>query len=223
MHPMNFGTVIYNPVYQIYRSAELGKLGLKQLKKTLEEEGKIFPRTIIYMNAEGYAFPLYFAIEEFKGQKEYGYSFFHPFQVHFGNSPRTYIDGQNPYEPTDIIDSWKYYGIMASRYSPAIEKGNGKITGGIENVIEVLNIILAQKYQPVLFHCLGGFHRTGMIAMLLRKMQGWNNEQIVSEYGKYNPIFYRPKNVEFIMRFSQSEEFTKLKEQFERNMNGIAV
>lgn len=197
----NFGVVAANEHYHIYRSAELGKHGLEELKELLDDAQLPFPKTIIYMNAEGYAFPLYFAIDEYKAQDDYGYTFFHSF-----GTPRTYLDGHNPYEPRDVIDKRRYLGHFARKY---FDFGDGNVCGGVEALILILNLILDQTRQPVLFHCLGGMHRTGMVAMILRSMQKMPWEEIVAEYHAHNP-FPRQENLDFVLQFTKEPVFHKL-------------
>lgn len=201
--PRNFGVVINNDTYQIYRSGKLGKHGLKKLANYLYKEGLPFPKTIVYMNKQGYAFPFYFAIQEYKEQERYGFTFYHPF-----GKLRTYLDGQDPYQPTDVIDRSLYLGHVGRKY---FDYGDGKVAGGVETLLLNLVIILEPVNQPVLFHCFGGFHRTGIVAMLIRYMQGWEEKDIIAEYHKYNPSFPREKNIDFVKAFSQDERFLELK------------
>jgi hypothetical protein len=46
---INFGVVIQNDDYTIYRSAHLGKVGMRHLSKYLDRHELPFPKTIIYM------------------------------------------------------------------------------------------------------------------------------------------------------------------------------
>lgn len=202
----NFGILAKKAPYFIYRSAELGNDGLREVEKYLSQEGLPFPKTIIYMNAEGYAFPLYFAIQEYKAQEKYGFTFFHS----FGN-PRTYLDGQDPYYPTDVIDKFQYLGPIGRRY---FKLGDGKITGGIDNLVTILNLVLDPANQPVLFHCLGGLHRTGMVAMLIRVIQGMKWDDIVNEYHQYNRLFPRERNIKFVERFQNDKRFIEIWDKF---------
>ena len=198
----NFGILAAKEPYFIYRSAELGSEGLKQMKVLLDGLDLPFPKTIIYMNAEGYAFPLYFAIQEWKAQAEYDFKYYHPF-----GDPRTYLDGVDPYKATDNIDKAKYLGVVGRRY---FQRGNGQIIGGISNLVTILKLILDPANQPVLFHCLGGFHRTGMVAMLIRVIQGMTWGDIIEEYHKFNPLFPRQKNIDFVNRFADDRRFIEL-------------
>ena len=225
---LNFGVVVKNPTYTIYRSALLGNLGLKNLGNFLDNHNLPFPKTIIYMNKTGYAFPFYFAIEEYKDSLsgKYGeFDFYHSF-----GGLRTYVDGMNPYHPTDVIDKFIYFGITAKRYFAPHHDG---IVGGTDAVTNILRIVLDPSKQPVLFHCFGGLHRTGMIGMLLRFLQGgfWVDgpreeshgmslNPAEQEYTKYNPLIFRKPNVEFVEQFSHDPRFLELQAQYHDALQG---
>lgn len=202
----NFGVLAAKDPYFIYRSCELGKAGLSELKQHLVNAGLPFPKTIIYMNAEGYALPLYYAIDEWKAQEQYGFKFYHPF-----GSVRTYLDGQDPYHPTDVIDKFRYLGMVGRRY---FNLGDGEITGGIEQLFTILNLIVDPENQPVLFHCMGGFHRTGIVAMLIRVLQGMAWKDLIQEYHHFNPLFPREKNIDFVERFASDIRFLQLWQKY---------
>ena len=91
----------------------------------------------------------------------------------------------------------------------------------------VLELVLDPGNQPVLFHCFGGKHRTGMIAMAIRYLQGgdWVNGKKTFfrglelnpaqyEYLKYNRLFFRKENIKFIERFTKEDYFSFLKEKY---------
>ncbi len=220
---IHFGVVVKNSSYTIYRSSALGKHGLKHLSKMLDEQDLPFPKTIIYMNYEGYAFPFYFAIKEYKASLSgaYGeFDFFHPF-----GALRTYVDGEDPYHPTDDIDTTLNLGPIGQRYFSLQDVG---ISGGTDAVIDILKLVLDPERQPVLFHCFGGLHRTGMIAMLVRFVQGgfWVDGPKTStkgmqlnpaeyEYAKFNPILFRKKNIQFVEKFSHDPRFLDLQDQYQ--------
>lgn len=216
---LKFGVVVNNDDYQIYRSMMLGKRGLKKLKKHLEEEELRFPKTIIYMNSAGYKFPLYFSIEEYDLQEKYGYEFFHSF-----GDIRTYLDGHNPYDPQDDIDTKRILGHHARKKFELRDDG---IDGDLDDFFTILKIVLDPSKQPVLFHCFGGRHRTGMIALALRYMQGgwWLDGPKHKRYGRemnpaqfeyyrFNHLFYRKENLDFIEKVSQDPRFLELKDQY---------
>ena len=218
----NFGVVVENDNYTIYRSSSLGKLGLKYISKYLDKHDMAFPKTIIYMNKQGYSFPLYYAIEEYKYSLsgKYGeFEFFHPF-----SELRTYVDGENPYEANEDIDTAITLGPIGRRYFELRDDG---VDGGVETVLNILKLILDTNRQPVLFHCMGGLHRTGMIGMSLRYMQGgfWVDGPKTEahgmelnpaeyEYYKYNPVLFREVNIQFIRKFSRDPRFLELKKEY---------
>lgn len=197
----NFGIVVDNPTYHIYRSAELGREGIEELARL-----GIAPRAIVYMNWEGYAFPFYFALQEYEESLLRGFTFYHPH-----GDIRTYLDGENPYSPTDRIDSIFKFGFKARRI---FKKGDNEIVGDTEALLKILNLILDPQNQPVLFHCFGGMHRTGMVAMLIRSIQGWNWDRIEAEYVHYNPHLFRQENVDFVEAFSEDPRFLELVKKY---------
>lgn len=203
MSVKNFGIVIDNATYKIYRSAELGRDGID----ALAQSGVEFPKTIIYMNWEGYSFPFYFAIEEYKESIKRGFKFYHPH-----GEIRTYLDGDDPFNPTDRIDSFMRFGIFARRL---FKPGNNEIVGGVDSLLRILNLILDPANQPVLFHCLGGMHRTGMVAMTLRMIQGWSMDAAEHEYRLFNPHLFRQSNVDFVAAFTADPRFQELVEKFQ--------
>lgn len=220
---INFGVVVDNEKYSIYRSAKLGDGGLEKLKDHLDEEGRAFPKTIIYMNKSGYRFPFYFAVDEYKESiKNPDYGFF-KFYHSFGDL-RTYVDGENPYFPSTNIDSRFALGFKAKKY---FQLQDDAIDGGMDTVMTVLELILNPKHQPVLFHCFGGLHRTGMMAMVMRYLQGgfWVDGPKVKshdlflnpaqfEYAKFNPRMFREENINFINQFSADQRFLDLKAKY---------
>jgi hypothetical protein len=219
---INLGIVVKNDTYTIYRSAALGYRGTKHLSKYLEAHDLPFPKTIIHMNSAGYVFPLYFAIHEYKlslSEKYGAFDFFHS----FGNL-RTFVDGQNPYYPRHNIDTAQYLGPIGRRH---FEYHDDAIDGGVDAFLEVMDLVLDPARQPVLFHCLGGLHRTGMIAMALRFIQGgyWVDgpktrkhgldlNPAEYEYSKFNPIFFRKNNIKFIRAFRNDPRFIELQERY---------
>jgi hypothetical protein len=216
----NFGVVVKNTKYQIYRSGKLGKKGLKYLKKELKNRNLPFPKTIIYMNDEGYndtmkdyvvtkGKPL-FALNEYKLQDQYGFKLFHSYDYNH----RTYLDGRNPLVPTDDIDNGNNLGVIAQKtFGP---NPNDGVDGGIEAFYRILDLMLDPNNQPVLFHCLGGKHRTGMMGLAIRSIQQgkWlknapNNEytRAEQEYFDYNFLTPRKENFLFINEINKTERF----------------
>jgi len=211
----NFSVVVENEDFQIYRSSALGSSGLKYVKNALEEKNLPFPKTIVYMNDAGYG-ENGFAIQERNLQDDYGFTFYE--SKGYG---KTYLDGHDPRYPDKDIDR------------------DGKIDGDIESFYRILEIVLKKENQPVLFHCLGGRHRTGMIAMAIRYMQEgkWINgpkrrrfvlprmrspllNPAESEYVDHNRELFRFTNVRFIRSESKTPRFIALKNEFKEELNG---
>ena len=226
--PYNFGTLVSNAEYKIYRSAWLGKKRLMNLHEKMEELDLDFPKAIIYMNKTGYKWwswktvftGLDFAWQEYSLQEELGFRFFHSFDY----ENRTYIDGHNPFFPTLDIDSMNLLGRSAKRAFG--ESPDDGVDGGIESFFRVLDMVLNIDNQPVLFHCWGGRHRTGMIALAIRYIQGgdfikelpidsqfeWKEMTIKTkaeiEYLKYaSNVKGRPENIYFMRRLVGSDRF----------------
>jgi hypothetical protein len=209
----NFGVVKMNSTYQIYRSEMLGSEGLKAVSEGLRENKLPFPKTIIYMNTNGYSNKDLRAMEEFREKDFYNYSFFHSFLYNY----RTYLDGKNPYEPNEDIDAKNYLGDEAKDEFGVVS--DKTLDGGVDAFARILDVVLDPSKQPVLIHCLGGRHRTGMTALALRYIEGgeWlkgshsvrlppytksvtlNNAQY--EYYKHNTLMFRFDNLKFIDTF----------------------
>ncbi|MBT3983715.1 MAG: hypothetical protein HOE90_20330 [Bacteriovoracaceae bacterium] len=234
----NFGVLVENDTHQIYRSAMLGGLGLYILRGTFKKAGHPFPRTIVYMNKNGYKgiIPFYGngALREYKKQDKYGFTFHHSFDY----ENRTYLEGHNPYNPEVDIDADDRLGRKARKIFGVLQ--DDKVDGGIDALLRIMNIVLDPDKQPVLFHCLGGRHRTGIVALLVRYLQGgeWltgehevtikykehpsdekkentftlNNAQY--EYYLHNKEMFRPENIEFAEEFSGDSRFLELKEKY---------
>lgn len=219
----NFGVVVHNQDYQIYRSGKLGKWGLKYLESHLEEEGLSAPNTIVYMNRSGYVFPTYFAIKQYEYSLSGKYGFFEFF--HSFGELRTYVDGHNPYFPEKDIDSRAILGPRGQKYFEFKDDG---IDGGMDAFMAVMDLVLDPARQPVLFHCFGGMHRTGMVGMALRYIQGgyWTEGPLVDKHGfmlnpaeqeylLYNPVFFREGNIKFIRQFRSDPRFLDLKDRYQ--------
>ena len=233
--PLNFGLLVNNSKHKIYRSERLGSSGLKELKEYLQKKRLPFPKTILHMNRHGFKkkFPFFerFAIEEFKLQKKYAFNFYHGFKYSY----RTYLHGENPYEPDEDIDGTKYLGKDGRKYFGIIK--DNKKDGGIDAFMRIMHLILKSD-EPVLFHCTGGRHRTGIVAMAIRYLQGdqWifgkKREVKVGFFGKkmrLNPAQYeyylhnkrqfREENIRFIEEFYNDPLFGELEEAYQESLN----
>jgi hypothetical protein len=225
---LNFGLVIENDTYTLYRSMQMNKDKLEELYEHLEENQLPYPKTVIYMNKQGYGgYADFFsesAIEEYEESFKYGYEFFHPYRYDY----RTYLSGHSPYTPDGDIDQKKYFGKHALKYFGL--KQDGKADGDIEAFIRIMEIVLDPTKQPVLFHCYGGRHRTGMVALMIRYIQGgeWINGPKVKmslggtkyffnpaeyEYYLHNKIMMRKENIDFVRTFAAKEPIFKYWQQ----------
>ena len=162
----NFGVVKLNSTYQIYRSEILGKTGLNAVLSHLKKNKLPAPKTIIYMNDAGYSDKDLRAVEEYQAKQSLGFEFFHS----FGYDYRTYLDGTNPSKPSEDIDDANLLGAAAKdAFGVIVDPAKD---GGEDAFMRILDVVLDPSKQPVLFHCLGGSHRTGMVALALRYIEG---------------------------------------------------
>lgn len=183
----NFGVVKLNSTYQIYRSEILGRKGLDAVLDHLKKNKLPAPKTVIYMNTDGYSGKDLRAMEEYQAQKPLGFQFFHS----FGYDYRTYLDGKNPSKPSEDIDSGDYLGDLAKGTFGEINDPSND--GGEDALKRILNVVLDPTKQPVLFHCLGGHHRTGMIAMVLRYIEG--GDWLKGSFSVRVPPFFRKQEL----------------------------
>jgi Tyrosine phosphatase family len=231
----NLGILINNSEYQIYRSERLGRKGIEDVVNSLEVLGYKRPKTIIYMNNVNYSFWMDHALEEYEMQNDLGYQFYHSYDYKM----RTYLDGRNPLYPEEDIDDLESLPFWAKPSQTAIDlfgiKPDGKKDGGVDGFYRILEIILNPENQPVLFHCHAGIHRTGMIALAIRYLQGgkWTqklkipfpyqglvvNNRAKQEYLIFNPAEPRIENFEFIDSISITNEFKKLSETYRNKLN----
>ncbi|MBF0205706.1 MAG: hypothetical protein HQK53_02345 [Oligoflexia bacterium] len=114
---------------------------------------------------------------------EKGISFLHP-----GNRPDVFLYGKNFLDEeevednamtdpnaTELIPMGVGYRRLTSNYNNANNSNHrAKIAGGITNLIQILKQIFtsANEGKAVYFHCKGGFHRTGIVALAIRHIQG---------------------------------------------------
>lgn len=222
---INFGVVANNSTYKIYRSKRLGSKGLRRLSMHLQQNQLPFPKTIIYMNDEGYGRKGIFAIEQYELANSYGYQFLHSFDPNF----RTYLDGHDPRSPSEDIDrKGNIRDPRAKKYFGTVRANDG-LDGDYTDFANILLTVLNPQKQPVLFHCYGGKHRTGMIALAIRHIQGQlsnmppsNTSRIDGikpineaevEYSKYLDSWgfsARKENILFIRWFTTTDDFKKL-------------
>lgn len=219
----NFGIVINNSKYHIYRSSSLGTQGIDDVWNYLKKNNLPTPKTIIYMNDEGYKSRFLsedFALQEYALQEKYGFKMFHSFDYKY----RTYLDGHDPFNPTEDIDLKDNLNSAALKlFGPNPKDG---IDGGVDALNRILDLVLDPASQPVLIHCMGGKHRTGMVAMIVRYLESDKASDVIGtdsvlksraevEYGKYTGrSSVRSENVDFVRKYIKSEKFIDYKNKF---------
>jgi len=231
----NFGVLVNNAEYQIYRSKRLGNEGVEEVFSSLSKLGFKTPKTIIYMHYMNYSFMFDHAVEEFEIQDNLGFKFYHSYD----RVTRTYLDGHNPLYSKKDIDDLESLNIWARPTQSAVVafeiKPDGKVDGGRDAFYRILEIILNPKNQPVLFHCHGGIHRTGMMALAIRYLQKeeWTkplkapylyDDLLISNRAKQEYILFNPKkprkeNFQFIDEVALDPEFKKLSEVYQDRLN----
>ena len=229
---LNFGVVVNNSNYTIYRSAKLGAKGLKTLYRSLKELNLPIPKTIIYMNDEGYKKGLLdyittkgnplFSLEQYNLSDVYGFKYYHSFLY----EERTYLDGYSPMFPREDIDLENKLGSLAvDLFGPNPNDGPDR---DLEDFYFILDLILDPSHGPVLFHCLGGMHRTGIMGLALRYLQGeqWvknslgrGENKAQKEYRKYNRFIPRKENFNFINTISNTERFKSYISEYQEKLN----
>lgn len=268
---LNFGVLVYNDYFKIYRSGGLGAAGLRVLKDHLSQNKIQLPSKIVYLNSFGFVQQApkswretkRFTLEGLQRLYEYakvkisGSVIYHagsfaseqealsnadssvtglfPFQFVHGGNQNVYLSGGNPLN-----------GLL----EPMVFRGpNGEVIdrkGGRESLYQILKEILVHE-GTVLFHCKGGFHRTGMTGLMIRYLQGgqWTDLEPTPEtriqmagkiavpgqskvevgnlaeyeYLLHNPSEFRKKNWKAMRLLAEDERFQCLKRNFSCFLN----
>ncbi|CAF9926517.1 MAG: hypothetical protein ALECFALPRED_003460 [Alectoria fallacina] len=79
---------------------------------------------------------------------------------------------------------------------------NPSSTIPIEPLLDALKIILNPSNYPLLIHCNKGKHRTGCMIACYRKMNGWTDAAIITEYRTFAGDKFRPLDEAFITSFN---------------------
>ncbi|CAF9914627.1 hypothetical protein IMSHALPRED_001964 [Imshaugia aleurites] len=79
---------------------------------------------------------------------------------------------------------------------------NPSIIIPIDTLLETLKIILNRSNYPILIHCNKGKHRTGCMIACYRKLNGWTDAAIITEYRAFAGDKYRPLDEAFIASFN---------------------
>lgn len=258
----NFGVVVNNKRHRLYRSKALGELGTRDLFAFLEKKGLASPNLVIFMNKQGYKQPsnlnggLYgigisrriedsvFAFEESQLFSKYGafpeVSFFHPLNSSVYLSGQDVVHDDLAFPIHDYVDQDIHTFFQAQIRTAGI--GNS-ILAKKDNFYFILKLVLESR-DPVLFHCTGGRHRTGMIAMAIRYMQDpegnfWTKpfrqeikvkvrgiKHLVGlrnlaeiEYYLHNKDFLRENNLRSLRTISLETRFKKFAKKYGSSLN----
>ena len=227
----NFG-VIWEGM--IYRSAKLGAEGIGTVFHQLKKFGQATPQSIASLHVMGFGGPGgSYNLEEIEACENRGVTFLHSY--HPDPFLTVYMDGTNP-ASIDINDPHHgniYKRETLKKYIP--EKKNREKLGIRQSLLKERVVIgdtmdflqtienLIDAPWPLLIHCKGGRHKTGMIAMIFEYLafkQSMNEEhsKIVTvsdvtkgvflkrfslrpaevNYAEYNSNVYRHQNIKFI-------------------------
>lgn len=249
--PLNLGVVVNNDKYTIYRSKALGRRGVLELYSHLQQLDLPFPKRVIFMNKEGYRSYFggglfsqyshyftgmnYFAYEQAEVFRHFPQdlqvAFFHPL------NSRVYLSGQNPLEDMVAINIER---VADPHIIDYFSPDYFSIIGTRSNFFRVLELILENK-EPSLFHCTGGLHRTGMIALAIRNLQGnlWTKKfahpvavkvgllqrtvllrnLAEVEYYMHNQLQFREKNILSMRTLAYQPEFQNLQKKYRSDLN----
>ncbi|KAF9871216.1 tyrosine phosphatase [Colletotrichum karsti] len=84
-------------------------------------------------------------------------------------------------------------------------KGTKKEAIPIRTMKAILRLVLNRENHPLLIHCNHGKHRTGCVVGVVRKVTGWELNNIVDEYRAYAEPKVRDNDVKYITDFDLSD------------------
>ncbi|MFK7826663.1 MAG: hypothetical protein AB8G05_21155 [Oligoflexales bacterium] len=153
-------------------------------------------KTIIYIHKEGFHKTEEndaFAQEELDYSATKQINFLHPYLGTY----KLYIDGLNPLQTNHQVSDSNFDGtiVLASKFTNiTIEPID--LAGGADALYQTLSLALNKELQPVLIHCRAGRHRTAMVQMILRYLEGgkWINSS-----RKYSGVFRAKKDKNNLM------------------------
>ncbi len=181
----NFAAVL--PGY-IYRSQKLGYKGLEALSQALKIHGQLPAKTVASIHVMGFGDKKggSYNLEELRYCEERQMLFMHSYH----NNPKhwVYLDGTNPSridpEDKDHGDVFREYAVKKFipdskiremlRIDLSREQGLYR-DGNIDDFLSTLENLIDAPW-PLVFHCKGGRHKTGMIAIIF--------ETLLREQGK---------------------------------------
>ncbi|KAL2020551.1 hypothetical protein VTK56DRAFT_8351 [Thermocarpiscus australiensis] len=80
-------------------------------------------------------------------------------------------------------------------------KGTKKEDIPIKTMESILRLVVDRRNHPLLIHCNHGKHRTGCVVAVLRKLSGWDLNNIISEYKSYADPKARDCDIRYITGF----------------------
>lgn len=214
---LNFGLVLYNHHYKIYRTSKLNAKNWPDYQKFLLENHLEYPTKSIYLNSSGAHISTNLSsgqtLDQFHDEKN-------------DHQPSLFF----PFEFTDPKDN------------PLRTGGKG----GRETLFQILHEILTTDSQAMSIHCEDGVHRTALAALMIRYLQGgfWTapqsapipaaevkrshrkirgtvslHNQAEIDYYHFNQNDFRKENLEAVETLSHDLRFSCLRDQFSALLN----
>ncbi|KAL0941567.1 tyrosine phosphatase [Colletotrichum truncatum] len=84
-------------------------------------------------------------------------------------------------------------------------KGTKKEAIPMRTMKAILRLVLNRENHPVLIHCNHGKHRTGCVVGVVRKVTGWELDNIVDEYRAYAEPKIRDCDIKYLTDFDLSD------------------
>lgn len=92
-------------------------------------------------------------------------------------------------EPSvDLLEFCHHENITHFRFE--VNNDKEKLALRPQVVIQVLQVLMNPVNHPVYVHCNDGTSATGIVFMILRKLQKWNLAALLSEFGRYARVGY---------------------------------
>lgn len=213
LHPIRFGVIIYNPSYQIYRSEALGTKGLELLFELTKKFHLKAPQIILHLHRKGHrkiAQASEVRHSDYAEQEKTGAEKSNPFAFEFLES----YQGNSVYLPAHTPDDLNRFPIY---YFSGHKQGR-------ESFYRALEVILTASC-PILFHCKGGRHRTGMMAMIVRYLMDDQMvvhtfyDQAASEY-RFFAQRIRPEVMVTVHSLMKQPMMVCLREHFHQALKG---
>lgn len=193
----NFAIVIDG---MIYRSSLLGKKGIKEVWDTLKNEGIARPKSIASIHVMGFGgVGGSYNLEEIKESERRGITFLHSY--HYDKNLTVYMDGT---DPSKIVENDPHHGNIytqetVNRFIPdskvqkqlKIHKSMEEqryLAGDTHDFLQSVENMIDAPW-PLLIHCKGGRHKTGMFAIIFEYLayraamkQEYSEEVVIPAY-----------------------------------------